>query len=81
MNDLPNPENLGEYELVGWYMRVYAQYQKTSKHITNQITGNTDKDQYLDRVAAAFEQPLEQWLNHADEHLPEWFNVVELLKY
>ena len=78
--DLPHPADLEEHEMIGLYMEVYNRYVQVSREVTKRITGDLDQNARLGKLATAFEQPLEQWLNTANDYLPEWFNL-DLLDY
>ena len=78
--DLPYPADMEEHELVGLYMEVYNRYVQVSREVTKRITGDLDQNARLDKLAAAFEQPLEKWIDTANDYLPEWFDP-KLLNY
>ena len=82
--NLPHPEDLAsenEYAFVGLYIRVALAHASTANAITRSITGNPEQDVHLTNMVAAFEQPLEDWLHRADEHLPEWFTPDDIFDW
>jgi hypothetical protein len=81
LTDLPHPADItSDVELVGLYMKVYCQYVKLSMEITSRITGDLDQNRRLGNIAAVTETPLIQWLETADDYMPEWFDA-NLLEY
>lgn len=81
LTSLPHPADIiSDVELVGLYMKVYSSYVNLSKEITSRITEDQDQNKRLGKIAAITETPLIQWLETADDYLPEWFNT-SLLAY
>ena len=81
-DDMPHPEDLwaeNEYELVGLWVRMFS----VLNQVSNNITAFTKKipmpmpsaqSKALGQLVASGEGRLENWVEHAKDYLPEWFD-------